>query len=78
MGPAAIPDIRLGERPALNPFSRNEFNKIPITAHGKILKYLADVQAYEDQADLAIQGYRDYLTTLFGGDKAKKKAPSGW
>ena len=72
MGPAAIPDIRLGDRPTLNPFTRDEFSKIPITAHGKILKFLADVQAYEDQADLAIQGYRDYLATLFGGDKPKK------
>jgi hypothetical protein len=70
----------------MTPFTREEFNKIPITGHGKILRYLADVQAYEDQADLAIKGYRDYLGTLFdtkaqeARDKEEKKAaaPPSW
>ena len=60
----------------MTPFTREEFDKIPITAHGKILKFLADVQAYEDLADLAIKGYRDYLGTLFDtkAQEAQKKA----
>lgn len=71
VGPRAVPEIFLADRPAFTPLTQEEFDKIPITAAGKILKNQTDWIAYADIADAAIQGYRDYLKDLFEGDKPK-------
>ena len=65
VGPAAVPPIYLPDRPLFRPFTVEEFDKIPDGAHGKILTYLADVLSYEEQADIAIEGYRHYIGGLF-------------
>jgi hypothetical protein len=52
--------------------SQEEFDKIPITAKGKLLKNQTDWTAWADIADAAIQGYRNYIKDLFGDGKAKK------
>ena len=55
------------------PFTDEEFNKIPITAAGKILKNQTDWEAYASIADAAIQGYRSYIQSLFD-EKGKAEA----
>ena len=71
MGPRAIPGIFLPERPTFTPLTEEEFNTIPITAKGKILKNQTDWAVWADIVDAAIQGYRDYIKSLF--DEGKKK-----
>ena len=70
VGPRAIPDIFLPDQPSPTPFTDEEFNQIPIQALGKILKNQTDWQAAWDIAQAAIQGYRDYIKSLF--DEGKK------
>jgi len=65
VGPRAIPAIFLAERPVFNPLTQAEFDAIPITAKGKILKNQTDWEAYADIAEAAISGYRSYLKDLF-------------
>lgn len=60
----------LAERPVFSPLTEDEFNKIPITAKGKVLKNQTDWEAWADIADAAIQGYRNYIKDLF--DKEMK------
>lgn len=85
VGPRAVPDIFLADRPTFTPLTQEEFDKIPITAAGKILKNQTDWEAFASIADAAIQGYRSYIKGLFdekgqaAEDKANAKAaPKGW
>ena len=81
VGKAAVPEIFLPDRPTLRPFTAEEFDKIPDGAHGKVLSYLADVQSYEDQADIAVDGYRSYIRGLFdkeGAAKEEKTPAKSW
>jgi hypothetical protein len=68
VGPRAVPEIFLPERPAFSPLTEDEFKAIPITAKGKILKNQTDWVAWADIADAAIQGYRSYIQGLFDKD----------
>ena len=77
MGANAVPSLALDDRPTLD-LSDEEIlavRKASISATGKILKNQAAWTGYADIADAAVQGYRDYIKNVFGGDKAKKKAP---
>lgn len=65
MGPQAVPGIFLPERPTFKALTQDEADKTPITVKGKLLKYDSDWVAWADMADIAIQGYRDYITDLF-------------
>jgi hypothetical protein len=71
VGPRAVPGIFLPERPIFTPLSEEEFSKIPITAQGKVLKNQTDWIAWADIADAAVQGYRDYIKSLFN-EQTKK------
>ena len=75
VGPRAIPEIFLADRPSFTPLTEAEFAAIPITAKGKILKNQTDWIAYADIADAAVQGYRGYIQSLFDKD-AKAAAPA--
>lgn len=70
VGPQATPGIFLPERPTFKPLTQEECDKIPITAKGKLLKFDTDWTAWADMADIAVQGYRDYIKSLF--DESKK------
>ena len=61
MGPQAVPAIELPARPELTPFSDEEMQKIPVSAHGKILANQADWWGYADQAEAAVKGLKDYI-----------------
>ena len=66
VGDLAVPEINIAaDPPRLQPFTESEFKAIPLTAHGKILKYIADVNANWDIAKAAVKAYRDYLKGLF-------------
>jgi len=65
IGEQAIPNIQLPDEPTPPLFSDAEFDAIPLTAQGKILKYKTDVDAYADIAMAAVEGYRKYLQSLF-------------
>ena len=67
-GRRAVPDIFLGERPQPVPLTEQEFEAIPITAQGKIIQNQVNWIAYADVADVAIQGYREFITNLVGGE----------
>jgi hypothetical protein len=69
VGARAIPEIFLADRPIFTPLSQDEFDKIPITAKGKILKNQTDWIAWADVANAAIQGYRSYIASLFDEKK---------
>ena len=74
VGPRAVPDIFLPDRPVFTPLTQEEFDKIPITAKGKILKSQTDWTGYADQADIVVQGYRSFIEDVFNSDsKGKKK-----
>lgn len=73
MGEAAVPALRLNDRPTIN-LTRDEkldLYKASPTAVGKLLKNQAQWKAYADVADVVTQGYQDYLRTIFN-DKKKK------
>lgn len=69
IGTRAIPDIFLPEPPVFTPFTKAEFDAIPITLKGKILKYKTDVGAAWEIAGAAVQGYREYIKSLFNEKK---------
>lgn len=75
VGKQALPKIFLKERPTFTPFTQGEFDKISITAKGKILKNQADWKGYADIADAAILGYRNYLQSLFDKKAILEKVP---
>ena len=72
-GPRAVPDIQLPDRPVPRPLTWEEFSKIPITAKGKIIKYIIDLKAQLDIADAAIKAYRDYIKSLVGETEGAAK-----
>ena len=77
MGEQAVPNLQLDDRPVLD-LTDTEITviyKASPTGTGKILKHQARWIGYADIADAAVKGYQDYLRSLFGGDKVKKKAP---
>ena len=81
VGPRAVPELMLADRPAFTPFTEDEFSKIPITAKGKVLKNQTDWTAFGDIADAAVAGYRGYIKSLFDAEGAKAgeaPAPSKW
>jgi hypothetical protein len=79
VGPRAVPEIFLADRPAFTPLTEEEFAAIPITAKGKILKNQTDWTAFADIAEAAIQGYRGYIQSLFDKDSVPKDEPKkGW
>ena len=80
MGEQAVPSILLPDRPELDQFTKEEMKAIPRTAHGKILRNLAAWAGYADIAQAAVQGYRDYIKSVFGGKKEPEPAPAkkGW
>ncbi len=65
VGEAAVPKIELPGRPELTPFTEEEMQKIPVSAHGKILSNQADWWGYADQAEAAVQGLKDYIGKVF-------------
>jgi len=70
-----VPSILLPERPALNPLNEAEFDSMPITLKGKLLKFTTDVTAFCDVADAAIQGYRGFIQSLFDKDAPPEVSP---
>ena len=75
IGSQAVPNILLPERPELDPFTKEEMKAIPRSAHGKILKNQAAWWGYASIAQAAVQGYRDYILTVFGGKKESEPPP---
>ena len=75
VGPRAVPEIFLADRPTFTPLTQEEFDKTPITVKGKILKFTTDTTAFCDIADAAVQGYRSYIQSLFDKDAAPEVAP---
>ena len=73
MGPRAIPDLPLPERVEFTPFTLEEMQAIPLTAHGKIMKYIAGVNGNWDIAQAAVKGYRDYIGSLFDTEAQAKR-----
>ncbi|MEW6659836.1 MAG: hypothetical protein AB1424_14350 [Thermodesulfobacteriota bacterium] len=71
LGEKAVLKLPPLERPKLELFTEAEFKAIPITAHAKILNYLAEVNGYEDMADAAIEAHENYERSIFGGEKIK-------
>jgi hypothetical protein len=78
MGEQAVPSILLPDRPELDQFTKEEMIAIPRSAHGKILKNQAAWWGFADLAQAAIQGYRDYIKTVFGGKKEPSPPKKGW
>ena len=74
VGEAGVPQIQLPDRPELDSFTDQEMQAIPRSAHGKILKNQAAWWGYADQAEAAVQGFKDYLRSLFGDGKKKTSA----
>lgn len=70
-----MPGIFLADQPTFVPFTAEEFDKIPIQAAGKILKNQTDWEAYADIARAAIQGYRNYIASLFDKDAPPEVSP---
>jgi hypothetical protein len=68
LGERGVLKIKLREHPKLQPFTWAEMEKIPITAQGKILRYVIDVNAYAGIADSAIKAHEDYERNIFGGE----------
>ena len=75
VGPQAIPGIFLPDRPTFKALTQEECDKTPITVKGKLLKYDTDWIAWADMADIAVQGYRDYIQSLFDKDAPPEVAP---
>ena len=73
MGEKAMPQIELPQRPELEMFSEEELAKIPLSAHGKILKNQSDWWAYADIAEAAVNGFKDYIKDIFEDYKNKKE-----
>jgi hypothetical protein len=71
LGEEAVLKTELMPRPRLEPFTEAEFKAIPITAKGKILRYVVNVTAYMDVADAAVEGHKNYERSIFGGKKTK-------
>ena len=70
VGDLATPDIQISDQPPqLQPFTWSEMEAIPISAHGKILRYVADVRAQWDIAKAAVRNYREFLQNLFHDKK---------
>jgi hypothetical protein len=69
VGPEAIPAIELPGRPELTSFTAEEMQKIPVSAHGKILANQADWWGYADQAEAAVKGLKDYIRKAFKIEK---------
>src|SRR5208337_433142 len=72
LGEAAVLQTELLPRPELEQFTPDETKAIPRTAHGKILKFLSSIWAYEDVADAAVKSHQEYELTLFSGQGKKK------
>jgi hypothetical protein len=74
LGEEAVPDISIGPRPILT-FTDKEIRRIyNLSPHiiQEILDNQVEWKAYADKADIAIEGYRNYIRTIFGGGgKAK-------
>lgn len=73
LGEKAVPKISLPQRPELDQFTEEELGKIPLTAHGKILNYLAESWAYADIAEAAVKELKDYIKDVFSDYNKKKK-----
>jgi hypothetical protein len=73
LGERAVPDIFLPDRPKLK-FTDKEIQTI-IKMSPKIAKEILKNQiewgGYADIANAAVEGYRDYIRSIFGGEKAK-------
>lgn len=65
LSPEAVPAIELPARPELTPFTEEEMQKIPVTAHGKILANQADWWGYADVSEAALKTYKNYIRGVF-------------
>lgn len=72
VGKAALPNIFLPDDPVFTPLTQEEYDKIPITAKGKILKFDSDVIAYCDIARTAVREYRSFISDLFDKEGQKQ------
>lgn len=61
----AVPKIELSTRPELPPFTPEEMQAIPLTAHKKVLKNQAEWWGYADIAEGAVRSYQDYIRKVF-------------
>jgi len=69
LGEKAVLKTPLLDRPELEPFTSEERDAIPRTAHGKILRCLASWWGYADVAESAVQAHEDYERGIFKEEK---------
>jgi hypothetical protein len=67
----AVPDINPEGRPAAPLFTLGEYEKMPLTAKGKIVKNQAEVKGYAEIMETKIKVLKDYIRDLFSQDKER-------
>jgi hypothetical protein len=67
----AVPDINPEVRPTPPLFTESEYEKMPLTGKGKIVKNQAEVKGYAEIMETKIKVLKDYIRDLFSQEKER-------